>query len=462
VRPRPVGRYVKINSMNSSPNEALSRIRVVAETGHAVSNGTGLLRKRAAVQIGTLALLVLIPVSGLFRIDPATASFVVLDRQIWFSDFLLVAGFWLTLSGSLILTYSTLGMAFCGWSCPQNTMSEWANRMTKRLLGKWAEVSLEGEAVHVSAGKKKWANWLLLGVLFSGAALGFALIPLLYFYPPDVVWSFITFRHDTRLAPSLYWIYTVFVLIMLVNVAVVRHFFCRFMCIYRVWQHSFKTRHTLHVGYDASRDVRCATCNYCLTVCPVEIDPRNTTTFDSCINCGLCISACDALQFPKGESGLLFFEFGERKLPTSVTQVVAAGARLKQKLGGLGGRLGWVSPVILIGVAMFAWGSVQYQPYHLSVYRADQEHGAVIQNYRINLVHKLYRPGALNVSIAGLSPDSYQLSASEAHFTTAEHKDLLLTLDRLPKGLYTLRVTAHSDDGWQASQRIQHYSPGAT
>ena len=448
--------------MNSSPNEALSRIRVVAETGHAASNGAALLRKRAVVQIGTLLLMALIPVTGLFRIDPAAATFVVLDRQVWFSDFLLVAGFWLTLSGSLILTYSTLGMAFCGWSCPQNTMSEWANHMTKRLLGKWAEVSLDGEAVHVSAGKKKWANWLLLGVLFLGVAMGFSLIPLLYFYPPEVVWSFITFRHDARLASSLYWIYSVFVLIMFVNVAVVRHFFCRFMCIYRVWQHSFKTRHTLHVGYDATRDERCASCNYCLTVCPVEIDPRNTTTFDSCINCGLCISACDSLQFPKGEAGLLSFEFGERKLAASMTQVVAAGARLKHKLGGLGGRVGWVSPVILSGLIMFAWGSMQYQPYHLSVYRADQAHGALIQDYRINLAHKLYRPGALSVSIMGLADTHYHLSANEADFTTAERKDLLLSLEPLPKGLYTLVVTASSSEGWQASQRIQHYSPGAT
>ncbi len=447
--------------MNSSPNEALSRIRVVAETGRPASNGAALLRKRAAVQIGTLALLVLIPVSGLFRIDPATASFVVLGQQIWFSDFMLVAGFWLALSGSLILTYSTLGMAFCGWSCPQNTLSEWADRLTKRLLGKRAEVSLEGAAVHVSTGKKKWFNWALLGAWFTGAALGLALIPLLYFYPPEVVWSFISFRHDARLAPSLYWIYSVFVLIALVNIAVVRHFFCRFMCIYRVWQHSFKTRHTLHVGYDAARGGRCATCNYCLTVCPVDIDPRNTTTFDSCINCGLCISACDALQFPKGEPGLLFFEFGERKLPLPITQALAAGARLKHKLGGLGGRIGWVSPVILAGLAMFAWGSVHYQPYHLSVYRADQAHGPVIQNYRIDLAHKRYRPAALGVSVAGLPGDAYRLSASEARFTTAERKDVMLSFKRLPKGLYTVIVTAHSADGWQASRRIQHYSPGA-
>lgn len=446
--------------MNSSANEALSRIKVAVDTGHAVSDGSRLRRWRRGVQLATLLLAVLIPVTGLFRIDPSTASFVVLGRQIWFSDFAIVAGFWLALSSALIITYSTLGTAFCGWACPQNTLSEWADRMTKRFLGRRAEVSLEGVAVHVSAGKRKWANWMLLGTLFLTVSMALALIPLLYFYPPEVVWSFVTFRHDTRLAPSLYWIYTVFVLIVFVNVAVVRHFFCRFMCIYRVWQHSFKTRHTLHIAYDAARGSRCAACNYCETVCPVHIDPRNTTTFDSCINCGLCISACDALQLPQAEPGLLFFEFGERKLPLQVGRVLAAGARIKTNLGTLKGRIAWMLPVIAAGLVIFGWGIAHYQPYHLSVYRADSAQGGEIRDYRIGLSHKLYQPGLLRVSVSGVPQDRYRLSATEAAFDSAERKDLLLHISALPKGLYTLRVTAQSDDGWQASYRVQHYAGG--
>ena len=143
--------------------------------------------QRRAMQIATIAIAIIIPVSGLFRIDPIAGAFVVIDRQIWWSDFFLVFGFWLVLASSLVLLYSTVGTAFCGWSCPQNSLSEWANHITRRLLGKRAEVSLSGETMKVGTEKNKWLNWTILGVSFFAAAMFFALIPMFYFYSPNRV-----------------------------------------------------------------------------------------------------------------------------------------------------------------------------------------------------------------------------------------------------------------------------------
>ena len=61
-------------------------------------------------------------------------------------------------------------------------MAEWANNLTRRLLGKHAEVSLTGEQLRVAGAKDRAANWMLLGVIFLVAAMFFALIPLFYFY----------------------------------------------------------------------------------------------------------------------------------------------------------------------------------------------------------------------------------------------------------------------------------------
>ena len=71
--------------------------------------------------------------------------------------------------------------------------------MTHKLLGKRAEVSLTGEAPKVAAAKNKALNWTLLGLSFIGAAMFFALLPLLYFYPPDVVWSFHDFQNRYKI-----------------------------------------------------------------------------------------------------------------------------------------------------------------------------------------------------------------------------------------------------------------------
>ena len=103
-------------------------------------------QRRRIVQAVSVLLAVLVPATGLFRIDPSAGALVVLDRQIWFSDFFLIAGLWIMLLSALVMLYSTAGTVFCGWVCPQNIMAEWANHMTHRLLGKRAEVSLEGDA----------------------------------------------------------------------------------------------------------------------------------------------------------------------------------------------------------------------------------------------------------------------------------------------------------------------------
>jgi len=411
---------------------------------------------RRGMQWLTLVMLLAIPISGLFRIDPVDGAFVVLDRQIWFSDFYIVVGLWLAISSLLVVTYSMVGTAFCGWACPQNTMAEWANLMTRKWLGKRAEVSLDGRPMRVSRGKNKRLNWLLLGTLFMLASLLAALVPLFYFYPPDVVWSFVSFREDARLAPSLYWIYTIFVLIMFLNITFIRHFWCRFMCIYRVWQHSFKTRETLRVVHDNSHADECQHCNFCVSACFVDIDPRHTDTFDSCINCGECINACHQVRAArKTGTSLLRFEAGHDD----------SGQRIRsgKNVGSILARAPWALMLAAAGLVMFGWGVAHYQPHHLSVYRADTLQGDALLDYRINIANKLYRPARFRVSIEGLAAADYRLSATTLTMAGTGRQDLQLHLsDALPKGLHPFVVRLESDTGWQDSFRVHHFSSGGT
>lgn len=438
--------------MSSQPRTvgSLGRIPVVAET---IKPSKKLHWQRRAVQLGFIALLILIPVTGLFRIDPVDGAFVVLDRQIWFSDFFIVIGFWAAVASGLVLTYSMLGTAFCGWACPQNTLSEWANEKMRRLLGKRAQVALDGSKVKTSAGKNKPLNWLKLGAWFVAVSLFFALIPMFYFYPPEVVWSFVTLQQDDRLASSLHYIYGIFVLIILLNVAFIRHFFCRFMCIYKVWQHGFKTQETLHIAYDAERSDDCRKCNYCETVCFLDLDPKNTETYDACINCGECITACHNLHARKGERGLLKFEFGAREQDRP---------GFKTNLGSFVGRVGWTVPITLVGLALFVWGVVNYQPHHMAVYQAYSEQGTTaMQDYRINVVNKLYRPVEFKVSVEGLEPHQYRLSRSELSLATVGRGDINLHIQStLPPGIHGVLVHVEADDGWRKSFRIQHFVEG--
>ncbi len=407
--------------------------------------------KRRLVQLLAITIAIIIPASGLLRIDVEAGAFVLLDRQVWYSDFFLMAGLWIFLLSCLVMLYSTAGTVICGWVCPQNTLSEWANGLTSKLLGKRAEVSLTGEAPLVSATKNKLRNWLLLGAAFMAAAMFFALIPLFYFYPPGLVWSFITWQEDARLAGSLHWIYAICVLIIFLDIAIIRHFWCRFSCIYRVWQHSFKTKQTLHVKYDASRADECSKCNYCVTSCFINLDPRKTDVYDSCINCGECIDACNKLQSKKEMSGLLSFELGERKLK-NVRKFRTAAVSLFS-------RAGWMTPFVVLGAAMFIFGLWTYEPYHVVVGRADSQKDPTVQDYRIAVSNKLYRPAELHVHVQGLPKGSYRLSAGDIMLLPAGRDSLTLSITQnLPHGLHPFVVEVSAGDGWTGRFNIQHFS----
>ena len=430
-----------------SSNDSIKSIPIKIE---ASSASMRLHWQRRALQVATIILAILIPVTGLFRIDPIAGAFVVIDRQIWWADFFLVFGFWLVLASGLVLLYSTVGTAFCGWSCPQNSMSEWANHLTRKLLGKRAEVSLDGEAMKVGKDKNRWLNWTVLGISFFLAAMFFALIPLFYFYSPSVIWSFVTFQHDERLAESLHYIYFIFVLVIFLDIAFIRHFWCRFMCIYKVWQHGFKTKQTLHVAYDKARSELCEKCNYCVTSCFLDLDPRQTDIYDTCINCGECITACNNLQAKKGQKGLLSFKIGDQDADRL--------AMFKTKLSSLSSRVHWTIPVAVVGLAMFVWGLIDYERYHLSVYRADTLQGAQINDYRIAVSNKLYQEASVNIEIKGLEPDQYQLESSQASFKDVGRIDLKMRVTgALSPGLHPFIVKAFTEDGWSSSFRIQHF-----
>ncbi|MHB1238762.1 MAG: 4Fe-4S binding protein [Gallionella sp.] len=436
--------------MSSNINKTLSSIPIKV-VGSAGGRGVANYRwKRRIVQMTILLLLVLIPVSGLFRIDPENGAFVVLGWQIWFADFFLVTGLWIMLASALVALYSVAGTVFCGWACPQNTLSEWANHMTHKLLGKRAEVSLTGEAPKVAAAKNRILNWSLLGFSFLCAAMLFALFPLLYFYPPDVVWSFITLREDARLAASLYWIYAVWVLIIFLDVAVLRHFWCRFACVYKVWQHSFKTKETLHVVYDSSRTDECAKCNYCVTTCFIDLDPRRTEVYDSCINCGDCIDACNNLQAKKGGVGLLQFEFGQRK--TGKVREFRDNSIL------LLSRFRWTVPFAVMGAVMFAWGVWSYQPYHIAVGTQQMAHNRTGGDYLIEVSSKRYRPTELTMSVEGLPPNDFTLSNPDVSLKSVGRTSVFLTVSpALKRGLYPFVVVVHSKDGWIGRFNVQHF-----
>lgn len=306
-------------------------------------------RKRRAVQLATLLLIALIPAVGLFRIDLTTASFSILDRQIWWSNFTLVFGLAIVVATAPIITYMTIGTVWCGWACPQNLLSEWANGLTHKLLGKRANVDVAGAGLVVAASKNKLLNWVILASSFLAAALVLGVIPFLFFFSPAEVWALFTFDTGAKLSAFMRQLYFFGVFLIFIDIAVIRYFWCDYACLYRIGQKIFKTQDALHVTYDASRSADCAKCNYCATECITSIQPTNIKPYDSCIDCGECIDACNRLHVKSGTQGLLRFELGEKGgAPTWRAKFREVMSRFNW----------WVGALFLAGCFMSVWGAL--------------------------------------------------------------------------------------------------------
>src|SRR3569623_3533385 len=156
-----------------SSNITFKQIPIVVESAGRANLG----RLRSFSRILVLAALALIPLTGVFRID-LSSGFVIFNKQIWFSDFFIVCGFWLAAACSLIILYSTMGTVFCGWASPQNTASTLAFQLTSRLLGKRALLNWgdDTKQVKLSSGKDRWQNWLGLGLRLPAIDMLLAMI----------------------------------------------------------------------------------------------------------------------------------------------------------------------------------------------------------------------------------------------------------------------------------------------
>lgn len=405
--------------------------------------------RRRVTQLATLLLIVLIPLVGLFRIDLQAGNFVVLDRQIGWSDYSLMLGFWIMLATGAAMTYSTIGTVWCGWACPQNSLSEWVNQLTYKLLGKRAHITVESGKTKIAATKNNPFNWLVLGLVVLAISFTLALIPFLYFYPPDAVWSLITFRPDARLPRFTYYLYLVVVFAIFLDIAMIRNVLCSYFCLYRIWQHVFKTKQTLHVEYDGSRADDCAKCTYCKTSCFLDFNPTQFKIYDSCINCGDCIDSCNKLHAPDGSLGLLQFEFGEKRH--------ANGWR--DSVDNLAARLGWAGAVFLIGGGLFAWGFLHYSPYNIVAYRSEKSSGISVSDYQIQVSNKMNAPAQLAFTVKGLPEGSYKLETEKLAMTPTSRTNFNLHISPdLPKGLHQVIIEARAQDGWVGRFGLEHYS----
>jgi polyferredoxin len=262
---------------------------------------------RRILQSLVMLVFALVPATGLLRIDLFRASFIVAGHEAPWSRFSLMMGLAIIVVTGIILTYFVVGGAWCGWACPQNTLSELADGLTARLLGRKASVDIHDDFI-VAPTKNKVVNWILLGGTVLAVSLVVAAIPFMFFYSPGEVLTFTNFQASQVWGSPLRTLYILVAGLVFLDLALVRHFWCKYVCAFRFGQKLFANPEALHIRYDASRREECDGCGYCDRWCITHINPTHVEASDPCIGCGECIDACRRMHPKNSEGALLSYE----------------------------------------------------------------------------------------------------------------------------------------------------------
>ncbi len=295
---------------------------------------------RLVTQLGFFALFVLAPALNLLRFD-------LNQTQLWFLGQRWSLGIdalrhgdidattaaiqlvWRAFVPAVLVVTVFLGVAYrygrlyCGWLCPHFSMVELLNGLLHRACGKLSVWNKSPTARAGAAPDARW--WPLFGL--SCALMGFvwAITLLTYLLPPSEIWG--NLLHGTLTLNQTRFLLiasTVFTL----EFAFARHLFCRFGCAVGLFQSLawMANPQGMVVAFARERARECKTCDAprgsaCDNACPMRLNPRNIKRMMfSCVQCGQCLTACDATQQAQQRAPSLEWQVGVDALRETLRQ----------------------------------------------------------------------------------------------------------------------------------------------
>jgi len=273
--------------------------------------------KRAMFQWLSTILIIGIPFvrmggESLFRLDAASRTLFFFGAAIRIEEFYLLLIAVLVILFVFLFVTMVFGRVWCGWFCPQTTMSDLAEYL-ERATGKFLPGGVSLLFKHLS--------YLLLSLLIAANLIW-------YFIPPhEFLQRLLAGELGIVAGISLV---SVFFLI-LFDLTLVRRGFCRRVCPYGRLQLMTMDRNTLTLEFNPEVADNCVQCNSCRSVCPMGIDIKEGLQIE-CINCGRCLDACREVMYYHQEEGLIHYTFGQRSAgggrPLNARSLLVAGVSI--------------------------------------------------------------------------------------------------------------------------------------
>lgn len=235
-------------------------------------------------------------------VDLANRRFYFFFIEIWPQEFYYLTGLLVMAGIGLFLVTSTVGRAWCGYSCPQTVWVDLFIAVERWVEGdRNARIKLDQGPWTVTKVRKrvfKHAIWLVIAVATGGAWI-------FYFADaPSLAVGFFTWQ-----APAIaYTTVGILTATTYIFAGFMREQVCTYMCpwpriqgamldenslvvTYQAWRGEPRSRHQKSAD-DNEQFGDCIDCNQCVAVCPMGIDIRDGEQLE-CITCALCIDACN-------------------------------------------------------------------------------------------------------------------------------------------------------------------------
>ncbi|WP_428832913.1 cytochrome c oxidase accessory protein CcoG [Pseudaminobacter soli (ex Li et al. 2025)] len=251
-------------------------------------------------------------------LDMANRRFYFFPIEIWPQEFFFVAGMLVMAGIGLFLITSTVGRAWCGYTCPQTVWVDLFLVVERAIEGdRNARIKLDSAPWSFA---KLWKRvtkhliWLLIAVATGGAWI---------FYFADAP-TLLKELFTLQAAPIAYITVAILTATTYTFGGLMREQVCTYMCpwpriqaamldensltvTYNDWRGEPRSRHAKKAAAAGETVGDCVDCNACVAVCPMGIDIRDGQQLE-CITCALCIDACDSVMDKIGkERGLISY-----------------------------------------------------------------------------------------------------------------------------------------------------------
>ncbi|MBI3676602.1 MAG: cytochrome c oxidase accessory protein CcoG [Proteobacteria bacterium] len=250
-------------------------------------------------------------------VDLAHERFYFFFIEIWPQEVYYVTGLLILAAIGLFLATALFGRIWCGYACPQTVWTDLFIYVEDLIEGdRSARIRSSKEprtATKIAKRASKHAVWLLIALATGGAWI-------FYFADaPTLARSLVTGESS----PIIYAFIGLFTFTTYSLAGLMREQVCIYMCPWPRIQAAMTDAEALSVTYRTDRGEprgphkkgqswesrgSCIDCNQCVAACPMGIDIRDGLQLE-CINCALCIDACDEVLLKIGQpKGLIGYD----------------------------------------------------------------------------------------------------------------------------------------------------------